>query len=75
MYIGLLCLEVILIIRFYVLPQLQARHAPVGHWEQETPLHDSSGVRIALLVFLALIILGNCGLVIRIWQGFKDIRN
>jgi hypothetical protein len=44
--VGLLCLELSLIIGFYILPQFQARIAPVGHWEMETPLVVARSNRI-----------------------------
>ncbi len=74
MWVGLLCLEMGLVFGFYILPQFQARHAPEGHWELETPLRGSPGVLVALVVLLTLLTLGNIGLIITIWRGFKDFR-
>ncbi len=74
MWVGLLCLETGLVLAFYVVPQFQARHAPVGHWESETPLHGSPEAWVTLVVFLTLLTLGNVGLIITIWRGFNDLR-
>jgi hypothetical protein len=74
MFVGLLCLEMTLVIGFYIVPQFQARNAPVGHWEMETPLGDGSGLWVALIAFLGLLILGNIGLVVTIRRAFKELR-
>jgi hypothetical protein len=74
MFVGLLCLEVSLIIGFYILPQFQARNAPLGHWEMETPLHNSPGLWVALIAFLGLVSLGNIGLVVMIRRAFKELK-
>ena len=74
MWVGLLCLELSLIVGFYVVPQFQARNAPAGHWEGETPLGNGAGLWFALIVFLALLAVGNVGLIIMIWRAFKDLR-
>ena len=67
-------MEMSLIVGFWVSPQFQARNAPAGHWEMETPLHDGPGLWIALIAFLGLITLGNIGLIIMIWRGFKSLK-
>lgn len=74
MWVGLLCLELGLIIGFYIYPQFQARNAPVGHWEMETPLHDGPELWMILITFLGLLAVGNVGLIIMIWRGFKDLK-
>jgi len=74
MWVGLLCLEMSLVTAFYIIPQFQARNAPEGHWEMETPLHESPGLWVALLALLGLFALGNIGLIILIWRGFKDLK-
>ena len=71
-WIGLLCLEMGLIVGFYVVPQFQARNAPVGHWEMERP--DGPGLWVAVIALLGLFTLGNIGLVVVIWGRFKDLR-
>ncbi len=73
-WVGFLCLEMSLIIGFYVFPQFQARNAPAGHWEMETPLQDGPGLWIALIAFLGLLTVGNIGLIIMIWRAFKDLK-
>ena len=72
--VGLLCLELSLIIGFYILPQFQARNAPVGHWEMETPLGNGPGLWLALMVFLGLLALGNIALIIMIWRSVKKLK-
>ena len=72
--VGLLCLELSLIIGFYILPQFQARNAPVGHWEMETPLGNDPGLWLALIVFLGLLALGNIALIIMICRSFKKLK-
>jgi hypothetical protein len=74
MCVGLLCLELSLIIAFYIVPQFQARNAPVGHWEMETPLGNGPGLWAGLIVFLGLLALGNIGLIIMIWRAFKELK-
>ena len=72
--LGLLLLEVTLVIGFYVIPQFHAqKYAPDGHWEMETPLHDSPGMRVALIAFLGLFGVGNAGLIILVWRAFKGL--
>jgi Na+/H+ antiporter NhaA len=72
--VGLLCLELSLIIGFCILPQFQARNAPVGHWEMETPLGNGPGLWLALIVFLGLLALDNIGVIIVIWQSVKKLK-
>jgi hypothetical protein len=74
MFLGLLVLEMSLIVGFYILPQFQARNAPAGHWEMETPLHDSLGVRVAVIAFLGLLAVGNIGLMTMVWRAFKELK-
>jgi hypothetical protein len=74
MWVGLLCLEMGLVLGFYIVPQFQAPNVPLGHWEMETPLHDSPGLWVALIAFLGLLTLGNIGLIIVIWRRFKDLK-
>jgi hypothetical protein len=74
MFVGLLCLEIALIISFYILPQFQERVAPFGHWEMETPLRDSPGMWGALIAFLGLLALGNIALIVLIWRSFKELK-
>lgn len=73
LWIGLLCLEMSLIIGFYVVPQFRARNAPAGHWELESPRTDSPLLWLALLTFLGLFTLGNIGLIVKIWRRFRDL--
>jgi hypothetical protein len=72
--VGLVCLEISLIIGFYILPQFQARNAPLGHWEMETPLRDSPGGWAVLIAFLGLLTFGNIGLMVMIWPAFKELK-
>jgi hypothetical protein len=73
-FLGLLVLEMSLIVGFYILPQFQGRNAPAGHWEMETPLHDSLGVRVAVIGFLGLLAVGNIGLMTMVWRAFKELK-
>lgn len=74
MWLGLFCLEISLIIEFYVVPQYQARNAPVGHWELESPLHDGPGLWVVLIAYMALFIVGNVGLIVVIWRQFRNLK-
>ena len=74
MFLGLLVLEMGLIVGFYILPQFQARNAPAGHWEMETPLHDSPGMRLAVIAFLGLVAVGTIGLMTMVWRAFKELK-
>jgi hypothetical protein len=71
-WVALFCLEVILVYVFYVGPQLQARNAPLGNWEQETP--QGPLLLLAGIAFFVLLLAGNVGLLLMIWRGFKDLR-
>jgi hypothetical protein len=73
-FLGLLVLELSLIVGFYILPLFQARNSPAGHWEMETPLHDSLGLRVALIAFLGLLAVGNIGLLAMVWRAFKELK-
>ena len=73
-WVGLFCAEISLIGWFYLTPQFEARNAPGGQWEMETPLHGSFGMWIALIGSFAIVILGNALLVRKIWRGFKQLR-
>jgi hypothetical protein len=72
--VGLLCLEMSLIIGFYILPQFQARNATLGHWEMEMPLRYSPGMWPVLIAFLGLLTFGNIGLMVMIWRAFKELK-
>ncbi len=74
MFLGLLVLEMSLIVGFYILPQFQARNAPAGHWEMETPLHDSLGMRVAVIAYLRFLAVGNIGLMTMVWRAFKELK-
>ena len=74
MFLGLLVLELGLIVGFYILPQFQARNAPATHLEMETPLHDSPGVRVAVIAYLGLPAVGNLGLMTMVWRAFKELK-
>jgi hypothetical protein len=58
-WIALLCLEISLVYVFYIAPQLQARNAPLGHWEQETPHGPLLLTGIAFIELFCLIASGN----------------
>jgi len=72
LWVGLLCLEMSLVIGFYVVPQIEALNAPVGHWEMEAP--HGPGLWAAVIAFFGLLVLGNIGLVIVVWRRFKDLK-
>jgi len=74
MFLGLLVLELGLIVGFYILPQFQARNAPATHLEMETPLHDSLGMRVAVIAYLGLLAVGNLGLMTMVWRAFKELK-
>jgi hypothetical protein len=75
LYVGLLCLEVGLVLAFYVFPQFEARNAPRGHWGMETPFKNAPTVLwVGLIAFSALFLLANIGLVAAIWRGLRDLK-
>ena len=74
LWIGLLCVEAGLVFAFYVVPQFQARNAPLGHWEMETPRLGSIGVWITLVLGVGIFTLGNIGLLLTIWRKRKDLK-
>jgi hypothetical protein len=73
-FAGILVVELSLIAAFYVVPQFEARNAPAGHWEMETPLRNSSWLPFALIGFLSVFALGNIGLLITIWRAVKGLK-
>jgi hypothetical protein len=74
LYVGLLCFEVSLVLWFYIIPEFEARSAPDGHWEMETPFYNAPAVVwIGLVAALGLVLLGNVGLVVMIWRGLRDL--
>jgi hypothetical protein len=74
LFVGLPCLEISLVVAFYVVPQFQGLNAPIGHWEMETPLRGSPGTSLALIAFLGLLILGNVGLIAVIRQTLNKLK-
>jgi len=74
LWIGLLCVEAGLVLAFYVVPQFQARSAPPGHWEMETPPLGGIGLWIALILAVETFTLGNIGLILTIWRQYKDLK-
>lgn len=73
-FAGILIVELTLIVVFYIVPQFEARNAPAGHWEMETPLGDNLCLPVVLMAFLGLFTLGNIGLVVALWQTVKDLK-
>jgi len=74
LYVGLLCLEVSLVLGFYTFTQFEARNAPTGHWEKETPLHNAPAILwIGLVAFFGLVLRGNIGLVVMIWLELRNL--
>lgn len=73
-WIGLFCLEIYLLVRVYVIPEFEARNAPNGHWNMEAPLR-SPLVQTLSIVYVAIFLIGNIGLIIMIWQRFKELGN
>jgi hypothetical protein len=71
-WIALLCLEIGLIIALYIVPQFQARNAPLGHWEGEIPRGPL--LLLAGIALFVIFLVGNIGLVVQIWRRFKDLR-
>ena len=75
LYVGLLCLELGLVLNFYVFPQFEAQNAPDGHWQMETPFQNASTpLWIGLIALLGLVLLGNAALVSSIWREVKNLR-
>jgi hypothetical protein len=74
LFAGILVLELSVIAALSVLPEIQARNAPLGHWEMETPFADSSWLPFVLISLLAAFVLANIGLLITIWRAVRDLR-
>jgi len=74
----LLLLEATLVIAFYVIPQFQAHeyntHPDIGS-ELEAVLREHPGLKIGLIVYWALFLLGNIGLIVMVWRSSKILRN
>ena len=71
----MLCAEIGLVFAFYVIPLFQARNAPVGRWEMETPPLNGIGLWIALVLVAGIFTLGNFGLILTIWRQYKDLKS
>ena len=74
LWLGLLCVETGLVLTLYVVPQFQARNAPVGHWQMEIPSLSGIGLWIALILVVGIFTLGNLGLILTIWRKYKDLK-
>ena len=74
LWMGFLCLEAGLVLAFYVVPQFQARNAPPGHWEMETPRLGGVGLWVALILAVAIFTLGNIGLILIILRRYKELK-
>lgn len=75
LYVGLLCLELGLVLNFYIFSQFESQNAPDGHWQMETPFQNASTpLWIGLIALLGLVLLGNAALVSSIWREVKNLR-
>ena len=76
-WLGLLIIEAILVITFYVVPQFQSHeynpHPAIG-LEIDTVLQEHPGLRLALIAYVGLFLFGNIGLVVMVWRAFKNVR-
>ena len=74
---GLLIIEAMLVITFYVVPQFQSHeynpHPAIG-LEMDLVLQQHPGLRIALIAYVGLLLFGNIGLVVMVWRAFKNVR-
>jgi hypothetical protein len=77
-WLGLLLFEGSLVIAFYVIPQFQVHeynaHPDIGS-ELDAVLIEHPGLKIGLIVYWALFLLGNVGLIAMVWRSFKVLRN
>src|SRR5580658_1512586 len=76
MWAGLLALEVAVVVRYFAIPQFQSRqYAPptLGHWEAETPFHNSPVLGVAAIVLLVIFVSANAALIVVVWRAFKDL--
>jgi hypothetical protein len=74
MFSGLLVLELGLIVAFYILPQIQARNSPATGLGNEMPFRDGLGMRVAVIAYLSLLVVGNLGLVALVWRSYKQLK-
>jgi hypothetical protein len=76
-WLVLLLLEGTLVIAFYVIPQFQAHeynaHPNIG-LELDAVIREHPGLKIGLIVYWALFLLGNAGLFPMVWGSFKTLR-
>lgn len=76
-WLGLLILEASLVIAFHVVPLFQPHlyntHPDIGI-EMDTVLQHYPWLKIALIAYLALFLLGNFGLIFMVWRSFKNLR-
>jgi hypothetical protein len=76
-WLVLLIFEGSLVIAFYVAPLFQTRqyntHPDIG-LEMDVVLRGHPGLKGALILYLALFLFGNVGLIVMIWRSFKSLR-
>jgi hypothetical protein len=76
-WLGLFLFEASLVVAFYVIPQIQAHeynaHPNIG-LELDAVIREHSGLKIGLILYCALFLLGNIGLIVMVWQSFKTLR-
>jgi hypothetical protein len=73
----LLIFEGSLVVAFYVAPLFQTHqyntHPDIG-LEMDAVLREHPGLKVALIVYLALFLFGNVGLIVMVWRSFKSLR-
>lgn len=76
-WLGLLLLEAILVVVFYVIPQFQAHqyntHPNIGS-EMDAMMREHPGLKIGLIAYFAIFLAGNMGLIFMVWRSFKTLR-
>ncbi len=76
-WLGLLLFEASLVTAFYVIPQFQAHeyntHPNIGS-ELDEVMREHPGLKIGLIVYGVLFLLGNIGLSFMVWRPFKALR-
>lgn len=76
-WLGLFVFEASLVIAFHVVPLFQLHpyntHPDIG-MEMEAVLQHYPWLKIALIAYLALVLLSNVGLMVMAWRAFKNLR-
>lgn len=74
LFAGVLALELILIVVFWLIPEFAAANAPNGRWEREFPMSGLPWLPWITITFLTLFAFWNIGLFVMVLRAIRDLR-